>query len=317
MQDTVPSTAPITPPQETPVATPPIPQVPAQNQGTTIKKKNPIVALFGILVVLALAVGGYFAFNMITTPTQVKQQVGMTHTVFKDYRNSMNKLIEDFLSDSSDQSTPESVERALQKTKDIVKTAQKERETLTGHVEDISVSAGNEYKTQVQKYLDDSGELIAMDEKGIELFSQYIAPLKKYTEVTVAAAGISQYMYSEPSKYISELEKLIKEEESLIETFKGMNAVAPYVEIHNGYVKSMEAELSFLQDMKKAVTNRDTKSLTTATQTYAQKAQDNSKMYEKAQDDLETSVENIQDDLKSISDKIDEEYSSLQRKYSF
>jgi hypothetical protein len=293
------------------------PQTPIQNQGATIKKKSPLIALLGVVAVLAVAVGGYFAFNMITTPTQVKQQVGMTHTVYKDYRNSMNKLIEDFLSDGSDQSTPESVERALQKTKDIVKTAQKERETLSGHVDDITVAAGSEYKTQVKKYLDDSGELITIDEKGIELFSQYITPLKKYTEVTVAAAGISQYMYSEPSKYVSELEKLIKEEESLIQTFKGMNAVAPYTEIHNGYVKSMEAELSFLQDMKKAVVNRDTKSLTTATQTYAQKAQDNSKMYEKAQDDLDTSVENIQDDLKSISDKIDEEYSSLQRKYSF
>lgn len=310
MQDTVPSVT-------TPVATPTTPVLAPTQSVVTVEKKNPFMALMGIIVVIIVAAGGYLLFNLITTPAQVKQQVSMTHTVFKDYRTSTNKLIDDFLDDSSDQSSPEAMERAIQKSKDILRSAEKERETLLERVGELSVAAGSEYKSKVQEYLDGSAQLLTDQKTGVELFTKYVDPLKKYSEVSVQAAGISQYMYSDPAKYITELDKLVTEEQNILDTFKGITASAPYREIHEGFILNLQAELALLQDMKSAVTKRDVNSVAKATQSYAQKIQDNSKAMEKAQDDVETTVENARDDLKDISDRVDELYSNLQRKYSF
>jgi predicted RNA-binding protein with PIN domain len=86
--------------------------------------------------------------------------------------------------------------------------------------------------------------------------------------------------------------------------------------MHETFIQTLQTEVTFLEEMIKAVEDRDSSGIAAATQRYTQEQQNNGKELKRVSDKLDNKVDDARDELDSLKDKVESEYNSLKSAYN-
>lgn len=160
-----------------------------------------------------------------------------------------------------------------------------------------------------------ANEIVAVQKDYVAIGEKYIAPFKAYEEFNVAIAGVSNYMYSDPGKYVSELEKYIGQHDDIYQQFKGMQPAGWFVEGHDVLLKSIDATTGLLESMKDAVGKRSQQDIIAATQKFEEVMQTINTDSEKAEDTFDKKAKELSDRLEDAFNDVEDEYDNVKAQY--
>jgi hypothetical protein len=269
-----------------------------------------------ILVIFALVGLGAFIFTSnLNKPARVKQKAELVSPLFRDYANSLEDVIAHLEEEPA--SDVDSIERYLQKGKDFLKTAEENQENLNSQINKLNITDLSDYKKGVNDYIDKSKEVLSIHKDNLDLLEKYIPSLQDYEQLTVNLSGVSNYLYSDPAKYVSEVDKAIKSENEILSDIKTITPSDLMSEYHENFIKTLENERDLLTQLRDAARDRNNAALTTAMRAYGEKAQENSRETNRIKDELDDIVKNLSDELDDIIDNLEREYDDLKEKFDF
>lgn len=287
---------------------------PAQVFGLLRRGFSPIIILAGIAGVALLGVGGFFLFNAINTPAKVKENVSIAQPIFVQYKQSVDKIVEHLKEDGNGDS--DSLERSAKKSEDLVKQAETEQANLTQVMKAITVSELQGYKKLLEDYVTVSVKIISYERENGQLADAYVKPIKDYEELTVKLSGASNYVYSDPDKYMMILASGITDEEDILTKFKKIE-LKYFQKYNDQFVKNISDEVDFLKNVKAAVESRKTADIAVASQKYSANTQQNSKALNRIVEQLNDDVKSLAETATSNADQINSEYNRLRTKFNF
>ncbi len=286
---------------------------PSAAQPATAKKRN-MLPLLVVLLILLIGGGVTLYTLFFDSPAKIKEKVKVSHPVFLSYVRLVEKVA-DHLKEEAD-SDADSIERYGAKGEDLLKDVRDEKGNLTTEMSGMNSGKLKKYKDALQAYVTKSDELYKLEENNVTFSQAYVEPLRKYEKLTIDVQGASSYLYSDPDKYVSILNKAIADEKSVIRDLKKLSLEGDMGLMHEAFIATMETEVTFLEDMVKAVEDRDSSTIATATQKYAQEQQKNTKELKRVSDKLDNLVEDLSDDLDGLRDKVEDEYNNLKDEYN-
>jgi hypothetical protein len=311
---------PAAPPAEhhdTPPVAAPAAATPTTPASPSPKAKSPM--MMGVIagVVILLGVGGYFLMDMLNTPAKVKGKAEVVQPAFTDYSKAMTKISDYMLDDTSSSSDSDSIERSVEKGKNLVKEAGRTKKTLSGLLSDVNMSQTKDYKTAIESYIKTAEMVEKEADANVTLGEAYIEPLRKLEDMSVELSGASTYMYSDPEKYNQILTSAIKDVDAITKQLESAKATGDLQESHTLFVKTMKAQSTFLSAILDAVKSRETNAIATATQAYAEEAQALQKDISRVSDKMKDTNEEQADALEELQEKVETEYQDLKREYKF
>lgn len=277
------------------------------------KGLTPVITL--ILIVAAIG-GSFLVFNTLNKPAQIKEKSNIVQPLFTDLKRSMEDIA-DHIKDTPSGSDADSSERYSTKGKGFVKTATDNLDKLKNQINNINFSETADYKKNLDAYIAKSVELIQYENDDIKIGVDYLGPKRDYEDLTKSISGVSNYMYSDPARYVKEVSAAIEKEDEIIEDFEKLNEDGMYKKYHQTYIKTLKAERDLLKQAKDAVSNRDNAALTTAVKKYSADAQDLAKEMSRYQDEAKEKYTTAISDLKGLADKTENSFSQLKDKYKF
>ncbi len=288
----------------------------ADTKASNKAKKNTVTILLAVIAGLVFLAIAYFIVGKINTPAKVKEKAVVTQTAFIEYQKGINKIA-NHLKDDSGGSDSDSLEREIQKGKDLIETAKSTNKTLKVQVENINLNELQNYKDKLEEYLAKSDQLILLEVETLEWAEQVIDPIKTYEDASVEVSGASNYMYSDPSKYTEILEEFVTKDRKLIKELENIKIGASLKDVHKPFIAHMKSELKLIEELSKAVENRSTSAIADAQKVYAQEAQKNDQDLNREQDKLDEIIEDLSDEVEDLGKEIESEYTRLQAKYGF
>lgn len=287
----------------------------------TKKKSNKkfIIILSAILFVIMLIptlVGiAYILFTTFNTPKLVKAQIEVLHPVYQEYNANIEKLAVDILSDGDPTASTDSIERDIQKSKNIYDLAIKSKEDLEKFLGASSIYETEKYKQLITDYISKTNSILVLSNELNNYNSQFLPIRKEYEEITKDAGTLSSYMFTDPEKYITDVKALATEEKNLIQKVRKIKPSQKLSLIHESYIDIFQSEVDFLETIQLDVFNRDVKGLQN---NMLQFQQDTKALSDKNQALIDKIQEEIQydyDKSKTIKQNVDSEYSFLRSKY--
>lgn len=277
------------------------------------KGLTPIVTL--VLIGVAIA-GSFLLFNTLNKPAQIKEKSNIIQPLFLDLKRSVEDVGE-HIKDTPSGADADSGERYTNKGKGLVKTASENLDKLKNQKDKLNFSETSDYKKKLDEYITKSEQLIQYEKDDIKLGEDYIDPKRDYEDLTKSISGVSNYMYSDPARYVKEVTAAIEKEDGIIKDFEKLNEDGLFKKYHESFIKSLKAERDLLEQAKDAVVNRDNDALTVAVKKYSQDAQDLAKDMSRYQDESKEKYESIIRDLETLADKIEGDFNQLKDKFKF
>lgn len=294
-------------PQNQPTATTPY------QQTTEIKPKKGLALILSLSTLFLLLIIGYFVNSLLLSPAKIREQVTLTQEVIIDYNKNLKNITTALVED--DPETSAGMERDLEKAKSLLNEAEKNQKKLDELKAKISSGKLDKYKKSLEEYTALANEAVAVQKDYVAIGESYIKPFKAYEELNVAAAGISNYMYTDPNKYVSELEKYIVDHEAIYLQLKAIQPSGWFVETHQATLKSIDSSTKLLKDMKEAVGKRSQQDIITATKKFEEANQAISIEMEKAEDNFDKQVKDMTSKIEDIFNDIESEYMTIKVKY--
>lgn len=261
ISNTLPNTS-LTPNIPVQPVTPTFAPLPPQNNGP----KKGLVAGVTVGVVALLSAITYFAFTTIVSPAKIKEQVVLTQEVLTNYNRSLTDIMSSLVED--DPETSAGMERSLEKSTSLLNEVEKHQKSMDDLLVKITASQLEKYRTSLEEYIKLANEIIFVQKDYVAISEGYIKPFKAYEELNLAVAGVSNYMYSDPTKYVSELDKFITEHEKIYQDLKKIEPKGWFVEGHEAMLKSIDINTKLLKEMKEAVGKRSQQDIIAATKKF-------------------------------------------------
>lgn len=276
---------------------------------------TPIMILIAAVLIGAVAFGGYYYATNLNKPARIKEKTQSSETIYNDYHRAIKKVA-DQLQEESDNSDTDSMERYLEKGNGLVKTAKENEKNLKPLVEKMNIGEMSALKKKLEEYLQKSAELIRLEEDDLTLLDEYIEPLRDYEDLTLALSGVSNYIYSDPARYIKEVTEAIAKEEKIIQEFESFSPGPDHQDINNAFIKNLKSEVALLEQASAAVRDRNDNGLTVAIKKYSEAQQENSKELNRLQDEFKEKVNNLVDEIDDLNEDIEKEYDNLKSQFS-
>lgn len=275
-----------------------------------------ILLVLGLLLLGAGAGGGYILVNNMNKPERVKSTVQPTQTAFENYKNAISDIIEYFEDEDDTGSDSDSIERALQKSKGYVATAETALVALKDSNAKLSTDAKT-YKEEVEKYITTAQPVYDKAKHENQVGTEMIPLIKEMEKMNTDLSGVANYMTSDPDKYITTVNEYIKKQEEVLTKFKAIKTEGDTKEEIDAAIKLFEAANVFLKDVVKAVENRDNEALVAAQRNLSQKSEDLQKETNRLKDERKEKLKQTKRELESIEKKINDEFQSLKTEYKF
>lgn len=267
-----------------------------------------------LLIVIALAAGvTFFLTQIVGKPARIKEKLEVAQPLFRDLDKSVKKVI-DHLKEVPD-SDADSTERYLQKGNSALKSAEDNVDTFKPIAGKLTFTELKAYKAQVDKYLSKTDESLKLEKDEMALLAGYISPLKDYEKMTVDLSGVSNYLYSDPARYVKEVGKAIDRESEIYSTLSALKPEGHTQKNHEAFLKVIKNEMDFLKQIKTAVENRNSSSVTAALKNYSENQQSSSREMNRLKDELNETIKDLSNDIDSLSEDIEREYSDLKSKF--
>ena len=283
---------------------------------TTGSSRGWLKLLFFFLILASGGGAAFFLINFLSTPKRVKEKVLLIQPAYEEYVQSVDKIAEDLKEEVEGDS--ESIRRAVEKGKGLLKEAESKKRALSSLLDSSNPKQLDFYLAKIRQYITKSEELIKLERESVRMGDAWIDPVKRYEDLTVRVSGISNYLYTDPNRYLEELDKIIQEEKEIIKVLKSFTSPNSNVNrMNQALVKSIEDEVRFLEEMRQAVEERSVAKISAAQQRYASNTQTSSKEIRRLLDVIKEEVNSIEEELKRLDSQVRDEYQGLRTRYRF
>lgn len=295
----------------------PFTQVPAPPPVEIKKKKMPLI-IGVVLAVIIIAAGVYFGLNYLTIPTKIKEKAQITQPVFEDYSGVIDQMVAD-IDDSTGGGDSASAEREAQKVSGLLKNQTQYKDTLQNSLKGLDLKQMAAYKQSIENYLSKANEMVVVEEDNLKRINAFIDVFKSSEKLQLIIKEGSNYMLSDPDRYISMLDEAIKE----LQTTSGKLQKADVgnndlnKKIIAVYIDMLTAEIKFFEGLKIAVQNRSSEEVSAAELAFTQTTQDLDKESNRLHDLEKEQTVTLKTDLQNLKSKEAEEYSQLRSRYKF
>lgn len=276
----------------------------------------PLLLLIMIAAVSAAGVGGYFLFNNLNQPAKIKESSNIIHPLFQDLKRSIGDIAE-HLDETPSGSDADSAERYSQKGKSLIQTGSDNLDRLKIQVNKLDISGTEEYKKKLTSYITLSEQLILYEKDNVKIGMDYISPLRDYEELSQDVSGVSNYLYSDPARYVKEVGAAIEKEDAIIKRLEALNEDGLFLDYHKSFIQILKTEKDLLSKSRTAVNNRDNTALNDAIKQYSQTSQEDKKKLSRIQDQTKETYKGTISELESLADKIEQQYNELKSQYKF
>lgn len=271
-----------------------------------------------IVIILGALIGGgaYFVNKTFNTPKQVKERVELIQPILEDYTKSVKDL-GDYLKNDSNSTDTDSMERDVQKGRNLLKTADDNLKTLSPLLEKLDIEEVQKYKSSINDYLPKAKAIVDISREAVDLSSSYIGPLREMETASLSSTGISNYMYSDPDKYVSLVDDLINKMSDITKKLEDIPAGSSVKEYHNSTVRVYKEQVSLLKQVRDAVAKRSLSAITQAQNAYAESSKNLEKETNRISDQLNEKIDESTKETESLREKITSEYNRLRGTYNF
>lgn len=274
-----------------------------------------IVLIVSVIILAVIGVGSYFLYTKTAAPLKVKEKVTVIHPIFTDFSKAVKKSGEHLKEPSGKDAG--ALERYAERGKGELKTTEDTLSALKPLVDSLSLSEMSAYKQKVSDAISKSDKVISLEKANLQFSEGYVQPLKDYEQLTISIAGVGQYLYTDPARYVKEVSEAVAKEDAIIKTLKGLTIEGDFKDYHESFIKTIEVEKEALESMSKAVENRDNNAINTAVKNYASAQKKNADDVSRIKDELEKKINDAIDDADSAIELVNKEYDDLRRAYNF
>lgn len=277
---------------------------------------TPVFIAIAVAVIAAASIGGYLFINNLNKPAKIKESSGIIHPLYQDLKRSIENVA-DHIEEVPSGIDADSSERYSQKGKGLIQTASDNLDKLKTQVDKLKFSETEDYKKKLTEYINKSDELIKYEKDNVKIGSDYVSTLKDYEDLTNDLSGVSNYIYSDPARYVKEVGQAIEKENNIIKNLEDLNEDGLFKKYHEVFIKKLKTERDLLEQAKEAVATRNDNALTEAVKKYAQTTQDDNREISRVSDEAKDKYKGVINDLKSLADKIGQGYNELKDKFKF
>lgn len=279
------------------------------------KNKNILPIIIGLVVVVLIALMGvvYYLF-LADSPTKIKSTLSTINPSFVSYSRAVRSMMDQLQEDSG--STADSIERSTAEGEDLLKEVKDARSTLEEELKSMKSSKLKDYKETIENYIVTADEAYEYEKSNINISKAYIKPMRDYEKLTLDISGSSNYLLSDPDKYVAILNNAITTEEKIKKEFEDIETDSIFGDMHNSFIRTLSIEISFLREMVSAAENRDANQIATATKQYTQSQQNNANEISRISDKLDKKVREMGQKLDDLKEDVDVEYNKLKTEFN-
>ena len=267
---------------------------------------------FGILFIFAALF--IIIINNIGNPKKIKQQLSTTHPIFRQYQQTIHELTE-HLQENDNNADSSSMQRQGQKASRLATQADTTKATLTNLIRQIEVKQLDRYRTHLTKYLDQTQELINLEHENANIYQQYSQIFAQYEEIILVLKNATNYIDSNPDRYIAEMTNAIAREQQLVAQMKSIQSIPQTQEMIEYSPKILEAEIEFIQKMIIAVQNQDNNAITATKNEYNRKQAEMNKDINRIEDQFNEQIEQLKHQSQLLETQIQNVYNRLAIQY--
>ena len=267
-------------------------------------------------VVAVLGIGAYLAAGFFSTPAKVKDKYETIQPVFEDYAKAIGKITEDLKVESNFFDSA-AFERALVKSENLIAEAENAGKTLENLLSKSTLAPLADYQKNILEYINQSKNIIKLERDIVDWGSAVSSPFRDYEELLVDVSGLSNYMVSDPDKYLEELKKATEKERQIVEKLNQVAADSEIGEMNMALAQQMQAEVNFFEELSAAVAKRSTKLIAEAQKNFTVESQAAGKEISRISDKLDEKVSKVTDELTTLNSQVAEAGANLRREYRF
>lgn len=268
-----------------------------------------------LMMILILSGGGYYGYAFVIQPMRVKEVILVSQPVFEDLHRSGEKILSHLEKEPLDEA--DSLERYAAEGEELLITAKSNQEKLNEYVVGMKSGMAATYRARLINFSEKVREIIQLEEDNVAFSRAYAEMLLDYEGLTLQVNGISDFIVSDPDRYVASVNKLITDEEKLIEKMKGVQIGKDrdMVEMHKLLIGMLENEVEFLKGMKKGVELGNADMISMAEKAYSDNMQNNQGDLIQTGGRLNRRVSEIGDELNSLGDEVEEAYQEIADRY--
>lgn len=279
--------------------------LPAKKKGS--KKVYVIAGVAGaVLLIIACTSAVFLGIN--STIQNAKEKAKNADASFQSYSKSVDDALSHF--EETPKNDKGSLERYTQNGRAILNENKKSRERLESAINDLSAGA---YKDSLKAYIVESKRAISLEEANIDSGEKSNYAIGDFYDVQSEVGILNQTIYSNPEKYVSELENnVIPKIEKTIAVFDNLKLSEPDLqEMVDMNVKIMKETLTYLKVSSAAVKERNNIKLSNAVSDYLRNYKALSEESSAKNDSLKEKVKNIKRSLSDLKDQVGREFEKV------
>lgn len=275
---------------------------------------HPITILVGVLVLAALAVGGYFFYTKTYIPTKIKEQAQKIQPVYTEYAKSTEDLGK-HLVDKTNLTDEAAFSKYLEQGKTNLKTYQTNFDTLKPLVNNLSYSDTQEYKQKLNTAITKSEEVSQMEKNVEQVADIYIQTLKESQQLTKDFENIAKI--DSATQFVAELKKLDTKVDAMTKSLESIKVTEPFKTYNDTMILQLKSSKEFFDNYAKAIEQKDAKGAENTITKYLTTNQELTKQLTKADADITNAIKDKVAGANATTEEVNKAYKQLQEKYNF
>lgn len=273
------------------------------------------ITTISLSVLLILVIGVYLAY-FLTLPNKIKQTTTTTHQVFIEYSDTIFQISNHLLK-GNNTSDSDSIARESQKATNLVQQALTSQKTLNTLLSKLTFSQQQNYRQEILNYQQLTNQLIELEQANAILYQQYAPLIAQYEQLEIKVNTINNYMISDPTKYTTEIQDIISQEQILIEQFQQIQTIPQFQELVTETSQPLVAELALLKSLSQGVKTRNTNLITQSNQKYIEDQVKINKNLNRIEDELTSQIGSLTRNIEKSEDQIKSSYTRLAIQHNF
>lgn len=280
------------------------------------KKGGKLAIILGailVLLVLCVGVAGALGWYIIDQTKKRNDYLSEMKESIEESGNDVEKLAKHMIEDDNlDPKDSGSYLRQGEETKEKMQKAQEGLDKIKGMKDDFDNEDVKQFKNLVDKYIDESNDLIEMS-KDYEIYVLgYVEPVEKIAQMDRDFSTNYTYIYSDTDKFVEEIDKVIVLQKEVIEKLKTLKFKNEKIQSMNDKILMVhESRLRFYEGVKKGAQEKDQESIIEVQKEHTTEVTEIQKELNEITDELNDYTEKMYDDVREVYDEVREEYNEL------
>lgn len=250
--------------------------------------------------------------NVAFYSTETKQNIKLSEINFENYSKVVAKIGDHIRQkEGGERFDSDSFGREAKKGRDLINAYTVESNGLQTFLQRTSLNTGQSYRKSLETYHTKAIALVEMEKDAVRMYAGYMVTLRVNEEVAVNLAGEKFYMYTAPERYQNALNNAIKAKQEIVKSLEALELQGIIKDINSVVIKKFNAEISYLEEVVKAVNAKNIDQIASLEQNYKLIQQQIVKEFNAWNDQLEDRVDKELEELLTLREQALKSYQEI------